>query len=160
MASAPPATPPGNPPPATGPLAPSELYRNYNFLLTVDAAEFRFSECIGLGMRREPIRDPHGGQGDTVPMFAGALSYSEIICRYGVTDSLDLWTWVMSTASGNVQRKLVSIVQLGNDGLAPKITWHLHGAWVCQWSGVPFDSLGRDIAIEEVRLAFNRLERA
>ena len=66
----------------------------------------------------------------------------------------------MSTASGNIQRKLVSIVQLGNDGLAPKITWHLHGAWVCQWGGVPFDTLGRDIAIEEVRLAFNRLERA
>lgn len=159
MASAPSATPPaGNPPPATGPLAPSELYRNYNFLLRVEAAEFRFTECIGLGMRREPIRWPDGSS--TVRALAGPLTYSEVILRYGVTDSPDLWNWAMSTAEGTIQRKMVSIVQLGNDAVAPKITWHLHGAWVCQWGGIPFDTLGREVAIEEIRLAFDRLERA
>lgn len=161
MASAPPATPPaGNAAPAAGPLTPSEMYRNYNFLLRVEAAEIRFTECIGLGMRIEPIRYRESGARSIVRALPGPVAYSEVILRYGVTDSLELWTWLKNTAEGNVQRKRVTIVQLANDASSQKINWNLFEAWPCQWSGVPFDSLGREAAIEEVRLAFDRLERA
>ena len=161
MASAaPPAAPPAGPAPAAGPLAQSEMYRNYNFLLRVDAAEIRFTECIGLGIRVEPIRYRESGAGSLVRALPGPVAYSEVILRYGVTDSLDLWNWLKTTAEGNVVRKQVTIVQLGNDGRAQKINWNLLQAWPCQWSGVPFDSLGREAAIEELRLAFDRLERA
>jgi phage tail-like protein len=161
MASAaPPATPPAAAPAATGPLAQSEMYRNYNFLLRVESAEIRFTECIGLGMRIEPIRYRESGMRSIVRALPGPVAYSEVILRYGVTDSLELWTWLKNTAEGNVQRKRVTIVQLANDGSTQKINWNLFEAWPCQYSGVPFDSLGREAAIEEVRLAFDRLERA
>src|SRR4051794_22192950 len=161
MASAPPPPPSaGTAAPAAGPLAQSELYRNYNFLLRVDANEMHFTECIGLGMRIEPIRYRESGAHSEVRVLAGPLSYSEIILRYGVTDSLDLWSWLQNTAEGNILRKRVTIVQLGNDAVAQKITWNLHDAFPCQWSAVPWDSLGRETAVEELRLAFNRLERA
>jgi len=160
MASAaPPATPPAGAAPAAGPLVQSEMYRNYNFLLRVDSNEIHFTECLGLGMRIEPIRYRESGAHSIVRTLPGPIAYSEVILRYGVTDSLDLWNWLKGTAEGNVQRKRVTIVQLGNDAVAQKITWNLQEAWPCQWSGIPWDSLGREAAIEELRIAFDRLER-
>lgn len=159
MASAPPTTPPAAQA-ATSPVVRSEMYRNFNFLLRIETAEIRFTECIGLGMRIEPIRYRESGARSIVRALPGQVAYAEVILRYGLTDSLELWNWLKSTAEGNVQRRNLTIVQLGNDGATPKINWNLFDAWPCQWSGVPFDALGREAAIEEVRLAFDRLERA
>ena len=156
-AAPPPATPPAGA--AAGPLVPSEMYRNYNFLLRVESAEVKFTECIGLGVRIEPIRYRESGNSGVVRALPGPVAYSEVILRYGVTSSRDLWNWLKATAEGTVQRKPVSIVQLGNNGTEQAVTWALDRAWPCQWSGVPFDALGRDAAIEELRLAFDHLER-
>lgn len=161
MATAPPATPQQaqtNAP--AGPLAASEMYRNYNFLLRIDQAEIKFTECTGLGMRIEPIRYRESGQHSIVRALPGPVAYSEVILRYGVSDSLELWNWLKAIAEGNIQRRNVTIVQLANDVATQKINWNLFDAWPCQWSGVPFDALGREAAIEEVRLAFDRLARA
>ena len=155
----PPATPPGDAAAAT-PLTPSEMFRNYNFLLRVETTEVKFTECIGLGVRIEPIRYRESGNSGVVRALPGPVAYSEVILRYGVTDSLELWNWLKATSEGRVQRKAVTIVQLGNNGTDQKITWNLAGVWPCQWSGVPFDALGREAAIEELRLAFDHLERA
>lgn len=160
MASAPPATPPAGNTAATAPLAASEMYRNYNFLLRIETSEVRFTECLGLGMRIEPIRYRESGQQSVVRALPGPVAYSEVILRYGLSDSLELWNWLKATAEGTVQRRNVTIVQLANDGAAQRINWNLFEAWPCQWSGVPFDALGREAAIEEVRLAFDRLTRA
>lgn len=160
MASAPPATPPAGNAASTGPLTQSEMYRNYNFLLRVDANEIRFTECLGLGMRIEPIRYRESGARSIVRALPGPITVLDVTLRYGLTDSLELWTWLKNTAEGNVQRKRVTIVQLGNDGSSQKITWNLFEAWPCFWSGVPWDTLGREAAIEELRLAYDRLERA
>jgi len=160
MASAPPKTPPAaGKNEAAKPLTASEMYRNYNFLLRVDSAEIRFTECLGLGMRIEPIRYRESGQHSIVRTLPGQIAYAEVILRYGLSDSPELWNWLKTTAEGNVRRRNVTIVQLGNDGAAQKVNWNLMEAWPCQWSGVPFDSLGREAAIEELRLAFDRLTR-
>jgi len=159
MATAPPATPPAANAAAT-PLAQSEMYRNYNFLLRIDTTEIRFTECIGLGMRIEPVRYRESGQQSVVRALPGPVAYSDVILRYGLSDSLELWNWLKATAEGNVQRRNVTIVQLGNDGAAQRVNWNLFDCWPCQWSGVPFDALGREAAIEEVRLAYDRLARA
>ena len=158
--AAPPATPPAADAPAAGPLVQSEMYRNYNFLLRIDSTEAKFTECLGLGVRIEPIRYRESGTPDVVRALPGPVAYSEVILRYGVTDSLDLWNWVKETAEGRVLRKAVTIVQLANNGRDQKINWNLAGAWPTQWSAVPFDALGREAAIEELRLAFDHLARA
>jgi len=136
------------------------MYRNYNFLLRIDTGEVRFTECIGLGMRIEPVRYRESGMHSVVRALPGPVAYSEVILRYGLTDSVELWNWLKATAEGNVQRRNVTIVQLANNGADQRVNWNLLDAWPCQWSGVPFDALGREAAIEEVRLAFDRLARA
>jgi phage tail-like protein len=160
MASAPPQTPPA--PKAQAPQQPgaSEMYRNYNFLLRIDAAEVRFTECVGIGMRVHPIRYRESGAGSIVRMLPGPVDYAELTLRYGLSDSPVIWDWLKRTAEGAVQRRNVTIIQLANDGATPRVSWNLYGAWPCQWSGVPFDALGREAAIEELHLAFDRMDRA
>lgn len=142
------------------PLVQSELYRNYNFLLRINAAEVKFTECLNLGVRIEPIRYRESGASGVVRSLPGPVQYSEVVLRYGLSNAPDLWTWLKETSDGTVQRRNVTISQLANDGSTPQINWNLYGAWPCQWSGVPFDALGREVAIEELRLAFDRLDRA
>lgn len=158
MASAPPAAQSAQA--TAGPLAAAEMYRNYNFLLRLDATEVRFTECLGLGMRIEPIRYRESGNSGVVRSLPGPVAYSEVILRYGLVGSPDLWNWLKRAAEGTVIRRNVTISQLDNDGATPRVNWNLFGAWPCQWSGVPFDALGREVAIEELRLAFDRLDRA
>lgn len=145
---------------ASGPLAASEMYRNYNFLLRLDSTEVRFTECLGLGMRIEPIRYRESGVGGVVRALPGPVAYAEVVLRYGLANSPELWNWLKRTAEGAVTRRNVTISQLDNDGSTPRINWNLYAAWPCQWSGVPFDALGREAAIEELRLAFDRMDRA
>ena len=140
--------------------APSEMYRNFNFLLQINNAEVRFTECFGLGMRIHPIRYRESGAGQVVRSLPGPVEYSEVTLRYGLSDSRDLWTWLMNAARGTVVRQNISIVTLDNGGATERMRWNLLGAWPCQWSGVPFDALGREAAIEELHLAFDTLDRA
>lgn len=135
-------------------------YRNYNFLLTIqDVAEARFTECLGLGLRIQPIRYRESGAGQIVRALPGPVEYAEVTLRYGLTSSTDLWHWMLQGAQGNVQRRHVSIVMLESDGVREAIRWNLINAWPCQWSGAPLDALGREAAIEELHLAFDSLDR-
>jgi phage tail-like protein len=45
-------------------------------------------------------------------------------------------------------------------GTAEVLRWNLDNAWPCEWSGVSFDALGREVAIEELKLSFDTLTRA
>ena len=156
------APPQGQPPAAQARAgAPVDPYRNYNFLLQIqDVAEARFTECVGLGMRITPIRYRESGAGQIVRALPGPVEYAEVTLRYGLTNSIDLWNWLTSAVRGMVQRRHVSVVMLDSDGARQTIRWNLLNAWPCQWSGAPLDAMGREAAIEELRLAFDSLERS
>jgi phage tail-like protein len=140
---------------------PVDPYRNYNFLLQIqDIAEARFVECGGLGMRVHPIRYRESGAAQVVRALPGPVEYGEVTLRYGLTTSLDLWNWLQSAAQGTVQRRHVSVVMLEPDGAREALRWNLINAWPCEWRGAPLDAMGREAAIEELRLAFDSLERS
>lgn len=136
-------------------------YRNFNFLLQIqDVNQAAFTECSGLGARIHPIRYRESGAGQIVRALTGPLAYSEITLRYGLTTSTDLWQWLLASMRGTVQRRHVSVVALDADGTTQAMRWNIANAWPCEWRGAPFDALGREAAIEEVRLVFDQLERA
>lgn len=140
---------------------PVDPYRNYNFLLQIqDVAEARFTECVGLGLRIQPIRYRESGAGQIVRALPGPVDYGEVTLRYGLTSSLDLWTWMQAAARGTVQRRHVSVVMLDSDGAREAMRWNLLNAWPCEWRGAALDALGREAAIEELHLAFDSLDRS
>ncbi len=136
-------------------------FRNYNFKVEIRGiSEAHFSECSGLGIRVNTIRYREGGSGQTVRAIPGAVEYADLTLRYGLTASRELFDWMMRTARGEIDRRNISIVVLGTTGTTEVTRWNLANAFPCEWTGVLFDAMGRDLAIEQLKLSFDSIERA
>lgn len=134
--------------------------RNFQFRLEIPGvARGHFTEVSGLGVRVHPIRYREGGIGQIVRTLPGPVDYSEVTLRYGLIRDAELWNWMQGTIQGRVERRNVSIMMLETDGTTESLRWNLFNAWPCEWQGAPLDALGRDVAVELLRLSFDQLER-
>lgn len=135
-------------------------YRSYNFKLEIrGVTQGHFTSCDGLEVKVQDIKYREGGANQIVHRIPGQVDYGNCTLSYGLTQSNELWQWFMKTVDGTVERKNVSIVMLGNDGVTPGMRWDLIDTWPSQWRGAPLDALGREIAIESMTLVFSRLNR-
>ncbi len=140
----------------------ADPYRNYNFKLDMQGVtEAHFTECSGMGIRVDAIDYREGGNNQVVRRLPGQVHYSEITLRYGLTDSKQLWDWLMTVIKGQVDRRNVSIIMLGADGndTTPGLQWDLERAWPADWRGAKLDALGREAAIESLTLVFESMAR-
>jgi phage tail-like protein len=136
-------------------------FRNFNFKLEIQGVvDGHFTACSGLGARIEPIRYREGGTSQVVRAIPGQVEYAEVTLSYGLTRSQDLWDWFNKGVQGAIERRNVSIILLEPNGVDEAMRWNLINAWASEWSGAPLDALGREIAIEHVKLVFDSLERA
>jgi phage tail-like protein len=147
------------------PQAPGivDPYRSYNFKLSAQGVtEAHFTECSGMGIKVDTIEYREAGNHQVVRKLPGQVHYGEITLRYGLTDSTQLWDWLMASTKGKVERRNVSIIMLGPDGAdtASGLQWNLMQAWPCEWRGAKLDALGREAAIETLTLAYDTLDRA
>jgi phage tail-like protein len=135
-------------------------YRAYNFKLEIQGVtEGHFTECGGIGIRVDAVRYREGGLSQVVHRLPGQVDYADITLRYGLTSSTELWDWFMTAVQGKVERRNVSIVMLGSDGVTEALRWNLIDAWPSEWRGAPLDALGREVAIESLTLVFETLQR-
>jgi phage tail-like protein len=139
----------------------TDPYRSYNFKLVIQGvAEGHFTQCSSLGVRVEAIRYREGGNNQVVHRIPGPVEYSDLVLRYGLTDSRDLWDWMITAVRGAVERKNVSVLMLDSEGVNEVMRWDLINAWPAEWRGAPLDAMSQTVAIEELRLVFDFLERA
>ncbi len=138
-------------------------YRSYSFKLNIQGVtEAHFTECAGMGIKIDVVEYREAGNNQVVRKLPGRVHYGEITLRYGLTDSRQLWDWLMTSVKGKVERRNVSIIMLGADGAdtSPGLQWNLTQAWPCEWRGAKLDALGHEAAIETLTLAYDTLERA
>ena len=136
-------------------------YRSYNFKLDIaGVTEGHFTECSGLGVKVTPIEYREGGNNQVVRHIPGPVEYAAVTLRYGLTASRELWDWMLQAVQGNVERKNVSIIMLDSEGNNEVMRWNLNDAWPSEWRGAPLDAMSREIAIEDLTLVFDTLERA
>lgn len=135
-------------------------YRNFNFRLDIGGVvEAAFFSVHGIAMRVHPIRFREAGNAQIVRALPGPVEYAEVTLRHGVTRSTGMWQWISSIAKGRIERRNVSILLLETDGSTEAIRWNLINAWPCEWHGPSLDGLGREIAIAELKLAYDELQR-
>jgi phage tail-like protein len=135
-------------------------YRNYNFKLDIHGVnEAHFTQCSGIGIRIHAVQYREGGVQQVVHYLPTQVDYSPIELHYGLTSSSELWTWFFSGVQGRVDRKNVSIILLDADGVTEVARWNLVNAWPKEWRGAALDTLGKEVAIETLVLAFETLER-
>jgi phage tail-like protein len=137
-----------------------EPVRAYHFQVDFMGMTAGFTECSGLEVEVTPIRYREGGAGQVVHVIPGPVSYGDITLSYGLTQSRELWDWLLGAVHGNVERRNVSILMLDSTGQTEVMRWNLTTAWPARWRGAPLDALNREIAIETLTLVFETIERA
>ena len=139
-------------------MARVEPFTNFNFTVEIDGIKrAEFHECTGFNSSVDVIEHREGGAISPLKL-AGQTKYANITLRRGVTDDRELYAWHLDAAAGNVQRKNGSIVVRDRQG-TETARWNFFDAWPVRWAGPALNAEGTDIAIEELELAVERLER-
>lgn len=138
----------------------SDPYTSFHFAIDINGVtEGRFVECSSLGVDVEAIKYREAGARQIVHRLPGRLEYADLTLRYGMTSSTQLWHWMQSSIAGTVERRNVSVVLFGSDGVTEVLRWNLRNAWPRSWRGAPLDALGNQVAVETLVLVFEELER-
>lgn len=136
-------------------------YRNFNFVVEIDGInQGGFTDCSGFGASTDPIEYREGGENATMRKLPGVTKYPNIMLKWGLTDSRELYEWYRDIVKGKVVRKTGSIVVYDVDGITEKVRWNFVNAWPTKWDGPDFSAKANEIAIETLELAHEGIERA
>lgn len=145
-------------------MADSEVTAGLRWALEFDGiTEAYFKEVTGLDSETEVIEHRTTGKNGNlvVQKVPGALKWSNIVFRRGLTDNMVLHDWRKKIEEGQIEanRKNGSIVMLGPDN-AERARYNFVKAWPCKFKGPQLDASKNEIAIEEMEIAHEGLTRA
>lgn len=133
------------------------------FYLEIDGiTEGVFKEVTGLDSETEVIEHRVTGKGGNIVVHKvpGALKWSNIVLRRGLTDDRKLHDWREKIEKGLVEqnRKNGSITLYSADN-KPVAKYTFKNAWPSKFKGPALDASKNEIAIEEMELCHEGLER-
>ena len=140
-------------------------YNRFNFLVDLgdgntEGPDAGFAEVSGLGMQLEVIEYRNGNSRENEPMkITGLARVGDVTLRRGLIGSLKLYHWINQIRNGDTNALRTVTIQLQNeDHTATVQTWKLLRARIIKHTSGPFNAKGGDVAMEEMVLAFERLE--
>jgi phage tail-like protein len=121
-----------------------------------------FRECSGLGSESEVVEHVAAAKGGqlVVHKIPGVLKWENIVLKRGVTDDMQIWDWRKQVEDGSVEkaRKNGSIIMY-NQSNEEVARWNFENAWPVKISGPSLNAGTNEIAIEELTIAHESLER-
>lgn len=140
-------------------------YVQFNFLVDLgtgntDGADAGFQEVSGIGMEVTVAEYRNGNEKDnSVRKITGLNKSTDVTMKRGVIGSLSLYSWLNEIRNGDQNALRNIVVQLQNeDHTAIVQTWKLLRARIIKHISGPFNAKGNDVAMEELTLAYERLE--
>jgi phage tail-like protein len=140
-------------------------YVQFNFLVDLgdgqtDGPEAGFAEVSGLSMEIDVIEYRNGNSRENQVMkLPGLAKVANVTLKRGVMGSLALWRWIDQVRNGDAGALRTVTVQLQNEDRSAIVqTWRLLRARIVKHTSGPFNAKGNDVAMEEVVIAFERLE--
>ena len=123
------------------------------------AAENAFAEVAGLATWVEVIEYRNGADRDASPTkLIGLNKVANVVLKRGFTGSLRLYRWFDAVRNGGADlHRTVTITLLAEDR-SPIATWKLLRARPVGYAVGPLLAEGADVAVEELVLAYERLE--
>jgi len=142
---------------------PSEVVGALRWYLEIDGiTEGIFREVTGLDSETEVIEHRVSGKGGNlvVHKVPGALKWSNIVLRRGITDDKKLHEWRDKIEKGQIEanRKNGSVTLYAPDGKAVAKYTFTRG-WPCKFKGPALDASKNELAIEEMEIAHEGLLR-
>jgi phage tail-like protein len=140
-------------------------YTQFNFLVdlgtgTSDGPEAGFEECGPITMSVDVIEYRNGNEKENgVRKLTGLQKVGDVTLKRGIIGSLNLYQWLDQVRNGDQAGLRTVVIQLQNeDHSAVVMTWKLLRARIVKHTSGPFNAKGSDVAIEELTLAYERLE--
>jgi phage tail-like protein len=140
-------------------------YAQFNFLVDVgtgqtEGPEAGFQECSGISMTVDVIEYRNGNDKENSPRkLTGLAKVSDVTLKRGLIGSLTLYKWIDQIRNGDQSALRTVTIQLQNeDHTAVVMTWKLLRARIVKHTTGPLNAKGTDVAMEELTLAYERLE--
>ncbi len=140
-------------------------YVQFNFLVDLgngvtDGPDAGFQEVSGVGMEVTVSEYRTGNSREnSVMKITGLNKSTDVTLKRGVIGSLSLYSWLDQIRNGDQNALRTVTVQLQNEDHTQVVqTWKLLRARIIKHTSGPFNAKGTDVAMEELVLAYERLE--
>jgi len=140
-------------------------YVQFNFLVdlgngTTDGADAGFQEISGIGMEVTVAEYRNGNEKEnSVRKITGLNKSTDVTLKRGVVGSLNLYQWLNQIRNGDQGALRNVVIQLQNEDHTEIVQkWKLMRARIIKHTSGPLNAKGTDVAMEELVLAYERLE--
>jgi phage tail-like protein len=140
-------------------------YVQFNFLVdlgdgTTDGPQAGFQEVSGIGMEVTVAEYRNGNEKEnSVRKITGLNKSTDVTMKRGVIGSLNLYQWLNQIRNGDQSALRTVVIHLQNeDHTATVQTWKLLRARIIKHTSGPMNAKGTDVAMEELVVAYERLE--
>lgn len=140
-------------------------YAQFNFLIDLgagatDGPQAGFQECSEIGMSVDVVEYRNGNERENaVRKLTGLARYPDVILKRGIIGSLDLYQWLNDIRDGNQMAYRTVTVRLMNEDHTTAVQeWKLLRARIIKHVSGPFNACASDVAMEQLTLAYERLE--
>jgi len=140
-------------------------YVQFNFLVdlgtgTTDGFQAGFQECSNIGMEVTVAEYRNGNEKEnSVRKITGLNKATDVTLKRGVIGSLDLYQWLNDICNGSQTAIRNVVVHLQSEDHTSIVqTWKLMRARIIKHISGPMNAKGTDVAMEELTIAYERLE--
>ena len=140
-------------------------YVQFNFLVDLgngntEGPEAGFQEVSGIGMEVTVAEYRNGNERENaVRKITGLNKTADVTLKRGVIGSLNLYQWLNDIRNGSQNAMRTVTIQLQNEDHSSVVqTWKLMRARIIKHTSGPMNAKGTDVAMEELVLAYERLE--
>ena len=140
-------------------------YVQFNFLVDLgdgvtEGPQAGFQELSGIGMEVTVSEYRNGNHKEnSVMKVTGMNKQTDVTAKRGVIGSLNLYRWLDQIRNGDQNAMRTVTISLQNeDHTAVVQTWKLLRARIIKHTSGPFNAKGTDVAMEELVVAYERLE--
>lgn len=139
-------------------------YVQFNFLVDVgngtDGPDAGFQEVTGLGMEVTVSEYRNGNEKEnSVRKITGLNKSADVTLKRGVIGSLTLYNWLHQIRNGDQNALRTVTIMLQNENHTDTVvTWTLKRARPIKFTTPTLSAKGTDVAMEELVLAYERLE--
>jgi phage tail-like protein len=146
-------------------VARERPYTQFNFLVdlgtgSTDGPQAGFQEVSAISTEVAVVEYRNGNSKENGPIkLTGLNKASDVTMKRGVIGALELYNWLNDIRNGNQNAVRTVTIQLQNEDHSQVVqTWKLLRARIVKHSSGPLNGRGSDVAIEEIVLAYERLE--
>jgi phage tail-like protein len=138
-------------------------YGNYRFRVEIAGiTQAGFCEVVIPDSTSEVIAVRDGTDATAaVRKQSGLLTNGNLVLKWGMTASLELYNWRKSVEQGKISlaRRSIAVILVDEEG-NDAARWEFSNAWPSKYKGPDLNAQGNEVAFETLEIVFESMTRA